>query len=86
MGEQGPQRCLHGQWQLRVGWSVQQKLPAAVPRHPGHRRWSKLGLGTLAITLLLLLVALLQRLRIAAGFGLPSCRPRAPADLGRSPD
>lgn len=34
-------------------------------------RWSKLGLGTLAISLLLLLVALLQRLRIAAGFGLP---------------
>ena len=34
-------------------------------------RWSKLGLGTLAISLLLLLVALLQRLRLAAGFGLP---------------
>ena len=34
-------------------------------------RWSKLGLGSLAITLLLLLVALLQRLRLAAGFGLP---------------
>ena len=34
-------------------------------------RWSKLGLGSVAITLLLLLVALLQRLRLAAGFGLP---------------
>jgi hypothetical protein len=34
-------------------------------------RWSRLGLGSLAIALLLGLVALLQRLKLAAGFGLP---------------
>ena len=34
-------------------------------------RWSRLGLGGLAIALLLALVLLLQRLRLAAGFGLP---------------
>lgn len=34
-------------------------------------RWSRLGLGALLIALLLALVALLQRLRLAAGFGLP---------------
>jgi hypothetical protein len=34
-------------------------------------RWSRLGLGGLAVLLLLLLVSLLQRLRLAAGFGLP---------------
>ena len=34
-------------------------------------RWSRLGLGALAIALLLALVALLQRLKLAAGFGLP---------------
>jgi hypothetical protein len=34
-------------------------------------RWSRLGLGSLAIALLLALVALLQRLKLAAGFGLP---------------
>ncbi|MFZ9167522.1 DUF3153 domain-containing protein [Vulcanococcus sp.] len=34
-------------------------------------RWSRLGLGALLIVLLLAAVALLQRLRLAAGFGLP---------------
>jgi hypothetical protein len=34
-------------------------------------RWSRLGVGALVIALLLALVALLQRLRLAAGFGLP---------------
>jgi hypothetical protein len=34
-------------------------------------RWSRLGLGALGVALLLLLVSLLQRLRLAAGFGLP---------------
>jgi hypothetical protein len=34
-------------------------------------RWSRLGLGGLAIALLLAVVSLLQRLRLAAGFGLP---------------
>jgi hypothetical protein len=34
-------------------------------------RWSPLGLGALVIALLLALVALLQRLKLAAGFGLP---------------
>jgi hypothetical protein len=34
-------------------------------------RWSRLGVGALVIALLLGLVALLQRLKLAAGFGLP---------------
>ena len=34
-------------------------------------RWSRLGLGAVAIGLLLALVTLLQRLRLAAGFGFP---------------
>lgn len=34
-------------------------------------RWSRLGVGALVIALLLALVALLQRLKLAAGFGLP---------------
>ena len=34
-------------------------------------RWSRLGLGSLGVALLLGLVSLLQRLRLAAGFGLP---------------
>jgi len=34
-------------------------------------RWSRLGLGALGVALLLALVSLLQRLRLAAGFGLP---------------
>ena len=34
-------------------------------------RWSRLGLGALGVGLLLGLVSLLQRLRLAAGFGLP---------------
>ena len=34
-------------------------------------RWSRLGLGAVAIALLLALVTVLQRLRLAAGFGLP---------------
>jgi hypothetical protein len=34
-------------------------------------RWSRLGLGGLAVALLLVLVSVLQRLRLAAGFGPP---------------
>ena len=34
-------------------------------------RWSRLGVGSVLIGLLLALVALLQRLKLAAGFGLP---------------
>jgi hypothetical protein len=34
-------------------------------------RWSRLGVGALVIALLLGLVTLLQRLKLAAGFGLP---------------
>ena len=34
-------------------------------------RWSRLGVGSLLIALLLALVALLQRLKLAAGFGPP---------------
>ena len=34
-------------------------------------RWSRLGLGAVGVALLLGLVSLLQRLRLAAGFGLP---------------
>jgi hypothetical protein len=34
-------------------------------------RGSRLGLGALGVALLLALVSLLQRLRLAAGFGLP---------------
>jgi len=34
-------------------------------------RWSRLGVGALVIGLLFALVALLQRLKLAAGFGLP---------------
>jgi len=34
-------------------------------------RWNRLGLGALAVALLLLLVSVLQRLRLAAGFGPP---------------
>ena len=53
----------------RLRWSLQ----------PGARnrlqlscwRWSRLGLGGLAIALLLVMVSVLQRLRLAAGFGLP---------------
>ena len=34
-------------------------------------RWSRLGLGGLVVAVLLVLVSVLQRLRLAAGFGLP---------------
>jgi len=34
-------------------------------------RWSRLGLGALLVALLMVLVAVLQRLKLAAGFGLP---------------
>lgn len=53
----------------RVRWSLQ---PGAVNSLAfSCWRWSRLGLGALLIALLLALVALLQRLRLAAGFGLP---------------
>jgi hypothetical protein len=34
-------------------------------------RWSRLGLGALVIGVLLVVVAVLQRLKLAAGFGPP---------------
>jgi hypothetical protein len=53
----------------RVRWTLQ---PGAVNSFAfSCWRWSRLGLGALLIVLLLALVALLQRLRLAAGFGLP---------------
>lgn len=53
----------------RLRWSLQ---PAALNRlELSCWRWSRLGLGGLLIALLLVVVLLLQRLRLAAGFGLP---------------
>ena len=53
----------------RLRWSLQ---PGALNRlELSCWRWSRLGLGGLAIALLLVLVSVLQRLRLAAGFGLP---------------
>ena len=53
----------------RLRWSLQ---PGALNRlELSCWRWSRLGLGGLAIALLLVLVSGLQRLRLAAGFGLP---------------
>ena len=53
----------------QVRWRLQ---PGAVNRFEfSCWRWSRLGVGALLIALLLALVALLQRLRVAAGFGLP---------------
>jgi hypothetical protein len=53
----------------RLRWSLQ---PGALNRlELSCWRWSRLGLGGLAIALLLGVVSLLQRLRLAAGFGLP---------------
>jgi len=50
-------------WQLQPGALNQLELSCW--------RWSRLGVGALVIALLLGLVALLQRLKLAAGFGLP---------------
>ena len=53
----------------RLRWNLQ---PGALNRlELSCWRWSRLGLGGLAIALLRVLVSLLQRLRLAAGFGLP---------------
>ena len=53
----------------RLRWSLQ---PGALNRlQLSCWRWSRLGLGGLAIALLLVMVSVLQRLRLAAGFGLP---------------
>ena len=53
----------------RLRWTLQ---PGAVNRlEIACWRWSRLGLGGLAVALLLVLVSVLQRLRLAAGFGLP---------------
>ena len=53
----------------RLHWPLQ---PGALNRLEARSwRWSRLGLGSLAIALLLALVLLLQRLRLLAGFGLP---------------
>ena len=53
----------------RLRWTLQ---PGAVNHlEISCWRWSRLGLGALGAALLLLLVSLLQRLRLAAGFGLP---------------
>jgi hypothetical protein len=53
----------------RLHWTLQ---PGALNRLEARSwRWSRLGLGSLAIALLLALVLLLQRLRLLAGFGLP---------------
>lgn len=53
----------------RLRWSLQ---PGALNRlELSCWRWSRLGLGGLAIALLLVMVSVLQRLRLAAGFGLP---------------
>ncbi|MFZ9952251.1 MAG: DUF3153 domain-containing protein [Vulcanococcus sp.] len=50
-------------------WTLQ---PGAVNRlEIACWRWSRLGLGGLAVALLLVLVSVLQRLRLAAGFGPP---------------
>ncbi|MBW0180718.1 MAG: DUF3153 domain-containing protein [Vulcanococcus sp.] len=50
-------------WQLQPGALNQLELSCW--------RWSRLGVGAVVIALLLGLVALLQRLKLAAGFGLP---------------
>ena len=50
-------------WQLQPGALNQLEL--------SRWQWSRLGVGALLIALLLGLVALLQRLKLAAGFGLP---------------
>jgi hypothetical protein len=50
-------------WQLQPGALNQLELSCW--------RWSRLGVGALVIALMLGLVALLQRLKLAAGFGLP---------------
>ncbi len=53
----------------RVMWRLQ---PGALNRlEVSCWRWSRLGVGAVLIGLLLALVALLQRLKLAAGFGLP---------------
>jgi len=59
-------RAAEGQ---RLHWDLQ---PGAVNRlEASSWRWSRLGLGSLAIAALLALVLVLQRLRLLAGFGLP---------------
>ncbi len=61
-----PARALPGR---RVVWTLQ---PGALNRLELRCwRWSRLGLGSLAIGALLALALLLQRLRLRAGFGLP---------------
>lgn len=53
----------------RVRWTLQ---PGALNRlETSSWRWSRLGLGGLAVAVLLVVVSVLQRLRLAAGFGLP---------------
>ena len=55
--------------QPRLRWTLQ---PGALNRlEITCWRWSRLGLGGLAVALLLLVVSLLQRFRLIAGFGLP---------------
>ncbi|MFM7653517.1 MAG: DUF3153 domain-containing protein [Vulcanococcus sp.] len=59
----------HGSAPPRLRWTLQ---PGAINRlEIACWRWSRLGLGGLAVALLLVLVSVLQRLRLAAGFGLP---------------
>jgi len=53
----------------RLRWPLQ---PGALNRlEVSCWRWSRLGLGGLAVAVLLIAVSLVQRLRLAAGFGLP---------------
>ena len=55
--------------QPRLRWTLQ---PGALNRlEITCWRWSRLGLGGLAVALLLVVVSLLQRFRLIAGFGLP---------------
>jgi hypothetical protein len=74
-----PLRAVRSSAPLPVAPSRSAKAQLRWPLQPGALnelelrcwRWSRLGLGALAIALLLALVALLQRLKIAAGFGPP---------------
>jgi hypothetical protein len=64
------QRPADGEAALR--WPLQ---PSALNRlELSCWRWSRLGLGAVGVALLLGLVSLLERLRLAAGFGLPQLR------------
>lgn len=66
LAEPLPARALAGR---QLTWNLQ---PGALNRLELRCwRWSRLGLGSLAIGVLLALALLLQRLRLRAGFGLP---------------